>query len=114
MEKHGSFDNNRKTHFLQSKGFNVDKLTQALKGDNVVAICVTILFFTAVVCLSWYHIHDRSLMAQNMNNAIAKGIDPLAVRCSYVKSDDIICVAYAASAQSHPVAPQSSSKRSKD
>ena len=114
MEKHGIFNENRETQILQSKGSKVAKLTHALKGDNVVAICITILFFTAVVCLSWYHIHDRSLMAQNMNNAIAKGIDPLAVRCSYVKSDDIICVAYAASAQSHPVAPQSSSKRSKE
>ena len=88
----------------------MDKLTHALKGDNVVAICVTILFFTAVVCLSWYHIHDRSLMAQNMNNAIAKGIDPLSVRCSYVKSDDIICVAFAASAQSHNVAQQATKR----
>jgi hypothetical protein len=40
-------------------------------------------------------------MAQNIDNAIAKGIDPLSVRCSYAKSDDIICVAFAASAQSH-------------
>lgn len=92
----------------------MDKLTQALKGDNVVAICVTVLFFTSVMCLGWYHIHDRSLMAENMNNAIAKGLDPLAVRCSYAKSDDIICVAFAASAQSHQSVPQTPSKRSRD
>jgi hypothetical protein len=34
-------------------------------------------------------------MAANIENAIAKGVDPLSVRCSYVKSDDIICIAYA-------------------
>jgi hypothetical protein len=91
----------------------LDKLTNALKGDNVVPLFITVLFMTTVICIGWYHIHDRSLMASNMNSAIAKGIDPLSVRCSYAKSDDIICVAFAASAQSHPIAPQSSSSRSK-
>jgi hypothetical protein len=43
-------------------------------------------------------------MAGNIDGAIAKGIDPLSVRCSYAKSDDLICVAFAASAQSHNVA----------
>lgn len=48
--------------------------------------------------ISWYNIHDRSLMAENINKAIEKGIDPLSVRCSYVKSSDhdIICIAFAA------------------
>ena len=32
----------------------------------------------------------------NIENAISKGIDPLAVRCSYAKSDDIVCIAHAA------------------
>ena len=45
-------------------------------------------------------------MAENMNAAISKGIDPLSVRCSYVQSHDLICVAFAASAQSHNVAGQ--------
>jgi len=89
----------------------LDKLTNALKGDNVVPLCITVLFMTTVICIGWYHIHDRSLLAQNMNNAIAKGIDPLAVRCSYVKSDDIICIAFAASAQSHNVAQQTTSRK---
>ena len=89
----------------------MDKLTNALKGDNVVPLCITVLFMTTVICIGWYHIHDRSLLAQNMNNAIAKGIDPLAVRCSYVKSDDIICIAFAASAQSHNVVQQTTSRK---
>lgn len=84
----------------------MDKLTKSLQGDNVITICVTALFLTATICIGWYHIHDRSLMAKNMDNAIAKGIDPLSVRCSYAKSDDIICVGFAASAQSHNVAQQ--------
>ena len=112
MEKHGTFNNNWQTYILHSKGYEkLDKLTNALKGDNVVPLCITVLFMTTVICIGWYHIHDRSLLAQNMNNAIAKGIDPLAVRCSYVKSDDIICIAFAASAQSHNVAQQTTSRK---
>lgn len=88
----------------------MDKLTEKLKGDNVVTVCITLLFLTAIVCYGWYSVHDRSLMADNMNSAIAKGIDPLSVRCSYVKSDDIICVAFAASAQSHNVAQQATKR----
>ena len=34
-------------------------------------------------------------MANNIQNAIEKGIDPMTVRCSYAKIDDTICVAFA-------------------
>jgi hypothetical protein len=43
---------------------------------------------------------DRKLMASNIEAAIAKSIDPLAVRCSYANGDDNICVAYAISNKS--------------
>ena len=111
MEKYGTFSNDWSAHILHTKGYEkLDKLTEKLKGDNVTVICITLLFLTAIICFGWYHIHDRTLMADNMNAAIAKGIDPLSVRCSYVKSDDIICVAFAASAQSHNVSQPVSKK----
>lgn len=88
----------------------MDKLN-LIKSDNVVPFCITSVILVALIAIGWYHIHDRSLMADNMNRAIEKGIDPLSVRCSYVKSDDIICVAFAASAQSHNVAQQAISKK---
>lgn len=62
---------------------------------------VLIIFLSIIVSVTIYHIHENGLKAQNMNAAIEKGIDPLAVRCSYAHSQDIICVAFAASAQSH-------------
>ena len=69
-------------------------------------VCTVIVALAAIVGIVWFNIHERSLMAENMNAAIAKGIDPLSVRCSYVQSHDLICVAFAASAQSHNVAGQ--------
>lgn len=34
-------------------------------------------------------------MAENIQVAIEKGINPMTVRCSYAKSEDVICVAFA-------------------
>ena len=69
-------------------------------------VCTVIVALAAIIGIVWFNVHERSLMAENMNAAIAKGIDPLSVRCSYVQSHDLICVAFAASAQSHNVAGQ--------
>jgi len=73
---------------------------------KTIILCGSIVVLALIIAGAWYNIHDRSLMAENMNAAIAKGIDPLSVRCSYVQSHDLICVAFAASAQSHNVAGQ--------
>ena len=60
-------------------------------------VSVTLVVMTAIGSIAYYNIKDRELMAQNIENAIAKGIDPLAVRCSYAQGTDTVCVAYAAS-----------------
>ena len=83
----------------------------SISDFKVMVLCFCSLVLTFIIALAWYNMHDRSLMAENMNNAISKGIDPLSVRCSYVSSQDIICIAFAASAQSHNVAQQASNKR---
>ena len=77
------------------------KLPTKIEYPTPVVVSLTLVLLAAIFGLGYYNISDRSLMAQNIDNAIAKGIDPLSVRCSYAKSDDIICVAFASSAQSH-------------
>jgi len=59
-------------------------------------VCVTLIAVSVIIATCTYYLTDRRLMAANIENAISKGIDPLSVRCTYAKSDDIICVAYAA------------------
>jgi hypothetical protein len=80
------------------------------QASNVIIICVASVIFTLIVASTIYFIHDKTLMSKNMDNAIAKGMDPLSVRCSYVKSDDIICIAFASSSQSHYASAPSSKK----
>ena len=60
-------------------------------------ICVTLVLLTVIVSAALYYINDRKMMAQNISEAIAKGVDPLAVRCSYSNNTDTVCVAHAAS-----------------
>ena len=80
------------------------KVSDLIKIDSTFIVCVTLILLTCVGGMGYYFVTDRTLMAGNIDAAIAKGIDPLSVRCSYSKSDDLICVAFAASAQSHNVA----------
>jgi hypothetical protein len=70
------------------------------KQNTILIVCLTIVLLTFIFSLVYYSISDRKLMASNIEAAIAKGIDPLAVRCSYAKGDDNICVAYAISNKS--------------
>jgi len=65
--------------------------------DNTLTICGTIIAVAMIIGTSAYHINDRVLMAHNVDNAIAKGIDPMSVRCSYASERDMICMAFAAS-----------------
>jgi hypothetical protein len=59
-------------------------------------ISATLVALTALVCYAYYSVNDRILMAQNIQSALEKGVDPLSVRCSYADSDDTICAVHAA------------------
>jgi len=60
---------------------------------NVVA--TTIVLLSIVAAVGFYELNERKLMAANIESAISKGIDPLSVRCTYARGDDITCVAHA-------------------
>lgn len=64
--------------------------------DKLAIICLTIVVAASILGLSVYHVNDRVLMAKNIQDAIAKEIDPLSVRCSYARGDDPVCIAFAA------------------
>jgi len=75
-----------------------------IKDDLTFPICITLMVLSFIFCVGYYHVNDRKLMAQNIDNAIAKGVDPLSVRCSYANERDVICVAFAAS-QNNNIVP---------
>ena len=77
-----------------------------LRKDIIgVIIATVIVFITAIISITVYYVNDRALMSKNIDAAIAKGVDPVAVRCSFVQQTDTICVAYAAAQGSHTGSP---------
>jgi len=81
-----------------------------LEEFGVYTLAISIVILASIIGISVYHITDRSLMAQNIDNAIAKGINPMSVRCSYVRGDDPICIAYAAKGED-PTLPATLTKK---
>jgi hypothetical protein len=81
------------------------KLSDLIKIDSTFIVCLTLVFLASIAGLSYFYVTDRMLMAENIHAAIKKGIDPLSVRCAYARSDDLICVAFAASTHPHIVTP---------
>ena len=64
---------------------------------NLITICVSavIIISSAIMGLIVYNINDRNNMAKNIEAAIAKGVDPLSVKCAYETSTNSICITYA-------------------
>jgi len=55
---------------------------------------LTLIIMTAIICLTFYNYHQTTAIKSNIESAIVKGIDPVAVKCAY-SSGDVMCVAYA-------------------
>ena len=64
---------------------------------NIRIVCLTFICISIVGSVAWYNINDRVLMSKNISEAVTRGMDPLAVRCSFASNVDTTCVAYAAS-----------------
>jgi hypothetical protein len=54
-----------------------------------------LVLITALLCFSYNKQTEIQSMKSNIDSAIVKGIDPIAVRCAYGDRSDTICVAYA-------------------
>jgi hypothetical protein len=83
-------------------------LKEFIMTDNVFIISVALAALTAICTLGHDSYVTTKSIERNIESAIVKGIDPLAVRCAYAKRDDTICIVYASSHNSPSV---SSSKK---
>ena len=71
-------------------------MSEALKELKTLVIAMATVIISVVIGATYYNVNDRILMSKNIDSAIAKGLDPISVRCSFVTNTDTICVAYAA------------------
>lgn len=65
-------------------------------NDAVFYISLLIAFVTLVLSVTYYNYSELKSVERNVESAIVKGIDPVAVRCAYAQERDVVCVAYAA------------------
>jgi hypothetical protein len=74
-------------------------MSEVFKDFKTLVIGVTTVIVSVIIGATYYNVNDRILMSRNIDSAIAKGLDPISVRCSFVTNTDTICVAYAASSK---------------
>ena len=68
----------------------------SLRNDVVFIISVLFGIVTLVSSVTFYKYSELKSVERNVESAIVKGIDPIAVRCAYATQSDVVCVAYAA------------------
>lgn len=73
-----------------------DLMSTETNKSYAIIFSITLVLISVIVAVCIYGLNERKLMASNIENAIGRGIDPLSVRCSYARGDDIICVTHAA------------------
>lgn len=60
-------------------------------------VSATIVACTLIGSMTYYNYQELQAMKSNIESAIVKGIDPIAVKCAYTATNaSAICVAYAA------------------
>jgi hypothetical protein len=67
-----------------------------MKNDRVFIIAVLIGFISLAGSVTFYKYNELQALKSNIESAIVKGIDPVAVRCAYSDQRDVVCVAYGA------------------
>jgi hypothetical protein len=81
---------------------DLGKLKEFVMNDNVFTGCVTLALVTLICSVTFYQYNVLKSVERNVESAIVKGIDPVAVRCAYANESDLVCVAYAASHNQPP------------
>ena len=71
-------------------------MIEKMDAAKTYIVAVTVVIISAIIGITVYNVNDRILMAKNIDSAIAKGMDPLGVRCSYSSTTDTICMIHSA------------------
>ena len=81
-----------------------------MTNDKVFIISVLIATVTLIGTVGYNQYSELKSMERNIESAIVKGIDPIAVRCAY-KAESTMCAVYAAHSNSRDPSPPPSSKK---
>ena len=65
-----------------------------MKTENIFIISLLTALLSVIAAMTYHNSSEIKSMEKNIDSAIAKGIDPLAVKCAYSKYADNICITY--------------------
>jgi hypothetical protein len=65
---------------------DLGKLKGIIMNDNVFVGCVTLALVTLICSVTFYQYSELKSVERNVESAIVKGIDPVAVRCAYANA----------------------------
>lgn len=65
--------------------------------ENTFIISLAVVAATAILSTTGYMINEQNLLSKNISEAVAKGMDPMTVRCAYTYPQDAMCASYIAS-----------------
>lgn len=68
-----------------------------MKTENLFIVSVVISLLSLIAAITYHNYNSVKSMERNIESAIAKGIDPIAVKCAYDNNSSNLCVVYAAS-----------------
>ena len=64
-------------------------------NDRVFTISVLLAIVSLIFSVTFYKYSELKSVERNVESAIVKGIDPVAVKCAYEDRSSNICIAYA-------------------
>ena len=66
-----------------------------MKLSTEIIIAVTLVLICGILSTVIYKYQEKTLLTKNIELAVDKGVDPVAIRCAFAGSADAICIAYA-------------------
>lgn len=60
-----------------------------------ITVCVTLFICSVIGSFTIKDYYNQTNMAKNIDSAITKGIDPIAIKCAYEQYSSPTCIAYA-------------------
>ena len=66
-----------------------------VKTENLFIISVVISLLSLIAAITYHNQTSIKSMERNIESAIVKGIDPIAVKCAYENTSSNLCIAYA-------------------
>ena len=70
-------------------------IKELIMNDRVFVISMLVGIVTLIGSVTFYKYNELQAMKSNIEAAIVKGIDPVAVKCAYEDRSSNICIAYA-------------------